>query len=359
VGGSRETASSDAERDAEWPEYPVCPECEESTFNDGAVSHELVCDGCGLVVDTNYIDHGPEWRAYSHEEYESKARTGGPRTNLRHDRGLTTTIGWRNEDHAGNGLSERARRRAGRLRKWQKRVRTQESGERTLRQILGEVTRMGSALDVPDSTREVAAAICQRATSENAVRGWSVEGVATGALYAACRQSGTPRSLDEVTAVSRVERREVGRTYKHLARELGIDLEPPHPQQYVARICSALDLPESVLRQARVVIDRTADAGLLAGKSPTGYAGAAVYAAALLADREFEVDHRAVADAADVTPVTVRTRARDQIEAMGTATIAAGLVDGDAELAPNWRADLDVDPTAVADSPGDPPKQCH
>jgi transcription initiation factor TFIIB len=324
---------------------PICPECDEPTFDDGAAHHELVCGSCGLVLDTNYVDHGPEWRAYSYDEYESKSRTGAPMTNLRHDRGLTTTIDWRDEDAAGNALSERGRRRAGRLRQWQRRLRTQGSGERILRQILGEVTRMASALGVPESTRQIAAAICGRAVDESVVRGWSVEGIATSALYAACRRNGAPRSLDEMTAVSRIDRRTIGRTYKHLTRELGIDLEPPHPRQYVSRICSDLGLPESVLRRARDIIDRTADAGLLSGKSPTGYAGGAVFAAALLAG--YDCTKGAAAEAADVTVTTIRTHARDQLETVGTPTIATALLDDDVDLPPNWRQDVDGDSSVV------------
>jgi transcription initiation factor TFIIB len=325
-------------------ERPVCPECDEPAFDDGAVHHELVCDGCGLVVDTHYIDHGPEWRAYSYDEYESKARTGGPTTHTRHDRGLTTAIDWRDEDAAGNALSPEGRRKAGRLRRWQGRVRAQGSGERTLRRILGEVGRMAGALGVPEPTREIAATICHRAVEAGAVRGRSVEGVATGALYAACRRSGAPRSLDELTGVSRVARREVGRTYKHLSRELGLDLEPPHPRQYVARICSDLDLPESVHRRARTLVERAADAGLIAGKSPTGYAGAAVFAAALVAGRDPE--RKRVAEAAGVTPVTIRTHAEEQLETVGSAAVAAGLVAVDESPPAGWREriDLDLDP---------------
>jgi transcription initiation factor TFIIB len=205
---------------------------------------------------------------------------------------------------------------------------------------------MGSALGLPDPPRQVAATICRRAVDENLLVGWSIEAIATAALYAACRESGTPRSLDELTAVSRVDRRDVGRTYKHLVRELGLALEPPHPRQYLARICSTLGLPESTLQRAREIVDVTAENGLAAGKSPTGYAGAAVFVAALLAGRDCARDR--VADAADVTPTTVRTHARTQLEAVGTAAVASGLLDDDAELAAGWRQEVAVAPSAAA-----------
>jgi transcription initiation factor TFIIB len=198
---------------------------------------------------------------------------------------------------------------------------------------------MASALGVPESIREIAGSICQRAQHEGVVRGWSVEGVASGALYVACRRCGSPRSLDEVTAVSRVDRREIGRTFKRLGRELGIDLEPPHPQTYVARFCSDLDLPERLLREARIIIDRAADAGLLSGKSPTGYAGAAVFAAGLVDGRDLA--RQEVAAVAGVTPTTIETRAREQLVVVGDDAVADGLV-GDGDLPADWASRIDT-----------------
>jgi transcription initiation factor TFIIB len=322
-------------------DYPVCPECGGSAFDDGAVHHELVCGGCGLVVDTHYLDHGPEWRAYSRAEYDSLARTGGT-TNTRHDGGMGSTIDWRDRDGRDNALSADERRRAGRLRQWHRRVRSGDASDRTLRWTLGEVGRMASALGVPESIHEVAAAVCQRAESEGLFRGRSVEGVATAALYAACRRGGTPRSLDEVTGVSRVGRREVGRTFKHLTRELGIDLPPTRPREYLARFCSDLGLPESVRRDARAILEAAAGAGRVSGKSPTGYAAGAVFAAALAAGHD--PTDRAVADVAEVTPVTVRSHAHEQLAVVGTEAVAEGLVD-DGDPPPDWEGRLDVGPT--------------
>jgi len=58
--------------------------------------------------------------------------------------------------------------------------------------------------------------------------------------------------------------------------------------------------------------------GLLSGKSPTGYAAAAIYAASLLCNEK--KTQREVADVAQVTEVTIRNRYQEQIEAMGIHT---------------------------------------
>jgi transcription initiation factor TFIIB len=325
---------------------PICPECDAPTFDVGAAHRELVCRGCGLVVDANYLDRGLEWRAGSGAAPESAVRTGGTTTALRHDRGLSTTVDWRDRDAGGNPLSAAGRRRAESLRRWHRRIQTDRPGEETLRQMFGEVARMGSALGVPDPIREVAGVICRRVRAEGAVRGWSVEGLASGALYAAARRSGAPRSLDEVAGVSRVDRREVGRTYKHLTRELDLDLAPPHPRAYVDRFRSDLGLAATVGDTARSILAHATRAGLVSGKSPTGYAGAAVLAAALLVGRDRKP--LVVAEVVGVSAVTIRTRTRELLVAVGSEAIAAGLLDDD-PLPADWRSRLAVTPVQAPD----------
>src|SRR6056297_1231916 len=276
---------------------------------------ELIHEETGLIIDERQIDRGPEWRAFNHSERQSKSRVGAPTTKTMHDRGLTTTIDWKNKDAYGRSLSSEKRSQMHRLRKWQERIRTKDAGERNLQFALSEIDRMASALGVPQSVREVASVTYRRALGEDLIRGRSIEGVATACLYAACRQEGIPRSLEEVSDVSRVEQKEIGRTYRYVAQELELKMEPVDPKQYVPRFASELDLSEEVQSKANEIIDTTAEQGLLSGKSPTGYAAAAIYAASLLCNEK--KTQREVADVAQVTEVTIRNRYQEQIEAMG------------------------------------------
>jgi len=126
---------------------------------------------------------------------------------------------------------------------------------------------------------------------------------------------GIPRSLDEVAAVSRVERMEIGRTYRYFSKELSLEMEPVDPRKYVPRFCSELDLSEEVQAKANEIIDTTAEKGMLSGKSPTGYAAAAIYASALLCNEK--KTQREVSNVVQVTEVTLRNRYQEQIGAMG------------------------------------------
>ncbi len=292
-----------------------CPECESDTLVTSADGSELTCEDCGLIVEERLIDRGPEWRAFNHQDRQSKSRVGAPTTQTMHDKGMTTSIDWKNADAYGRSLSPEKRGQMRRLRKWQERIRTKDAGERNLQFALSETDRMASALAIPRSVREVACVTYRRALAEDLIRGRSIEGVATSTLYIACRMEGIPRSLEEVSAVSRVDRKEIGRTYRYIAQELTLEMHPVDPKKYVPRFCSELDLTEEVQAKANEIIDVTTEQGLLSGKSPTGYAAAAIYAASLLCNEK--KTQREVADVAQVTEVTIRNRYQEQIKAMG------------------------------------------
>ena len=113
---------------------------------------------------------------------------------MMHDKGLSTNIGWQDKDAYGKSLSPRQREKMQRLRRWNERFRTRNSKERNLKQALGEIDRMASALGLPENVREMASVIYRRALNDDLLPGRSIEGVATAALYASARQTGTPRS---------------------------------------------------------------------------------------------------------------------------------------------------------------------
>ncbi|WP_254830775.1 transcription initiation factor IIB [Haloglomus salinum] len=301
-----------AEREDEAADELTCPECGGDVATD--TEHgEVVCQDCGLVVDEDNIDRGPEWRAFDASERDEKSRVGAPTTNMMHDKGLSTNIGWQDKDAYGNSLSSKQRQKMQRLRTWNERFRTRDSKERNLKQALGEIDRMASALGLPDNVRETASVIYRRALDENLLPGRSIEGVATSALYAAARQAGTPRSLDEITQVSRVEKDEIARTYRYVVRELKLEIQPADPESYVPRFASDLGLSDEAERRARELLQSAKEAGIHSGKSPVGLAAAAVYAASLLCNEK--VTQSEVSEVANISEVTIRNRYHELLEA--------------------------------------------
>jgi transcription initiation factor TFIIB len=311
---------NEAERATDATEREVCPECDGRLETDHEHG-ETVCTTCGLVVEEDEIDRGPEWRAFDPGEKDQKSRVGAPTTNMMHDKGLSTTIGWQNKDAYGRSLSNRQRQKMQRLRTWDERFRTRDHKERNLKQALGEIDRMASALGLPEDVRETASVIYRRALEEDLLPGRSIEGVATSALYAAARQTGYPRSIDEVAHVSRVDDMEFKRTYRYVVRELNLEVRPADPEDYVARFAGELDLSEDAKRRARELLRTAKSRGLHSGKSPVGLAAGAIYAGALLSNEK--VTQSAVSEAANVSEVTIRNRYQELLEEVGRTEATA------------------------------------
>jgi transcription initiation factor TFIIB len=286
-----------------------CPECGSTHISRDYTRAELVCKDCGLVIDEDIIDHGPEWRAFDSEQREKRARTGAPMTYTIHDKGLSTRISWQNKDAYGKSIPTKNRAQLYRLRKWQARTRISNGTERNLAFALSNLVRLSSSLGLPRTVRETAAMIYRKAASKNLIRGRSVEGVSAAALYAACRQCHVPRTLGEISSIARMSRKDVGRNYRYVARKLGLKLMPTSPEDYISRFCSELKLGGSVKAKTIEILKEAADKELTSGRGPTGMAAAALYIATVLCGERRT--QREIADKAGVTEVTIRNRYKE------------------------------------------------
>ena len=313
------TKQKELERKAENATETACPEYGSRQLVHDHEQAELVCQSCGLVIDNDFIDRGPEWRAFNADQRTNRARTGAPMTLTIHDKGLSTMIDWRNRDFYGRAISSKNRAQFYRLRKWQRRIRVSNAIERNLAFALSEMDRMASALGLPRNIRETAAVVYRDAADKNLIRGRSIEGVVAAGLYAACRQCSVPRTLDEIAEVSRVSRKEIGRTYRFVSRELGLKLLPTSPIDYLPRFCSGLKLKGEVQSRAVEILRQADERELTNGKAPTGVAAAAIYISTILCgDRRTQ---REVAEVAGVTEVTIRNRYKELAEKLGIELI--------------------------------------
>tara|TARA_R110000751_G_scaffold93154_1_gene181958 strand:+ start:3034 stop:3972 length:939 start_codon:yes stop_codon:yes gene_type:complete len=296
-------------------EIKKCSECSGKSFETIDKTGEEVCVACGLVYSNVSIDEGPDWNNYEgNSAAENGDRAGMPSTNLLHDKGLTTDMGWKNSDYAGAGLGANNSKLFRRLRRQHQRTRVSSSTERNLAVALGELQRLAAQMSLPKDVREESAFIYRKAVEKKLVRGRSIEGVVAASLYAACRMRKIPRTLDEVGKFSRTGRKEIGRTFRAIAKELKISVQPSSPADYIPRFCSILDLPQEVQSKALYLLDEAEKADLTAGRGPTGIAAAAVYLASKM--KGYEKTQREISDAAGVTEVTIRNRYKEMVSAL-------------------------------------------
>ncbi|KXB07908.1 transcription initiation factor IIB [candidate division MSBL1 archaeon SCGC-AAA382M17] len=301
----------DDKEDSDGKEHK-CPSCGSTTVVRDYQKGSAVCGNCGRIIKDSIKDLGPEWRAFSQEQRENRSRGGAPMTYTIHDKGLSTKIDWRNRDGRGKSLSPERRSQMYRLRKWQRRARVSNADERNLAYALSELDRMSSQLGLPKNVRETAAVIYRSAVSESLIRGRSIEGVASAALYAGCRKCQVPRTLEEVAEASRVDKKEISRSYRFISRELNIHLDPTNPVYYVSRFGSELGISGEARTKAIELIKKAKEKKLTSGRGPTGIAAAAIYVASVMAgERRTQRD---TASVANVTEVTVRNRYKELVE---------------------------------------------
>ena len=79
----------------EAEEVTRCPECNSGHLTFDYERGELICEECGLVLNDQMIDQGPEWRAFDVEQGEKVGDMGrhGPGALLLCGRGLGRKLG--------------------------------------------------------------------------------------------------------------------------------------------------------------------------------------------------------------------------------------------------------------------------
>ncbi|NQE04331.1 Transcription initiation factor IIB [ANME-1 cluster archaeon GoMg1] len=283
-------------------ELNECPECGSKCLICDYGKAEIFCQDCGLIITENIVDLGPEWRAFDSEQKSKRARTGAPMTYRIHDKGLSTVVS------SGSGLSPGEYK----LKKWQQRTHVANTTERSFIFALSEIDRMASALRLPVNIREAASMLYRKAMKKRLIRGRSIEGITSALLYIGCRQYGVPRTLEELSDVSRVGQKEISRAYRFLLRELDLKVSPASPVDFVPRFCSLLNLGGDIRSKAVEIIKKATEAELTNGRGPIGIAAAAIYIAAILSG-----EHRTqkeVSNVTGVTEVTIRNRYKELSE---------------------------------------------
>jgi len=282
-----------------------CPECKSINLTIDEKRGEVVCKNCGLVVEENAVDLGQEWRDF--DDRKNERRTGAPSSYSKHDLGTGTDIGSTAEILQ---LSGSQRRKFIRIKKWHDRSAT--SLERNLKYALVELRRVSSLLNIPAAVEEEAARIYRMAVTKGLVRGRSMECVVVGAIYIASRIFHLPRSLNEVTQLTNTNKRDVGKTYRFIARELSIRLLPSGPADYIPKFANKLNFSAETQTKAIEILKTAQTSELTSGRGPTGLAAAALYVASLILGEKRT--QREIADVVGVTEVTIRNRYKEMIE---------------------------------------------
>jgi len=284
---------------------PKCPSCGNMKLVTDQATGELCCSRCGLVVTDKIADTGAEWRSFANDE-SNRTRVGAGTSLTMHDMGLSTVIGAVNKDATGKPLSASMKSSIERLRTWDSRSQAHSSADRNLRQALNEMDKLKDKLALTNAVIEKAAYIYRKAMERKLVRGRSIHGLVAACLYASCRNTGTPRTLDDVAKGINIRRKDVARCYRLIYRELELKMPVVDPVKGVSRIASIAELGEKSKRKAISILNQAKKEGIVAGKDPMGIAAAALYLACISTGEA--KSQKDISNASGITEVTIRNR---------------------------------------------------
>ena len=139
--------------------------------------------------------------------------------------------------------------------------------------------------------------------------GRTISSLLSAVIYAACREMGIPRTLEDIAEISNINRKEIARMYRILVFELDLKIPLVDLMKCIIRIANKANLSEKAKYQAISLMHTIINKEISAGKDPMGLAATVLYISCL--DIGEDITQTNIAIAAGVTEVTIRSRFRD------------------------------------------------
>ncbi len=290
-------------------------ECQEHVLVNDEEHGEIICTRCGHVIQDKIEEIGAEWRSF--ENQPDRGRTGDGTYLSKHDMGLATIISRSNKDVTGKPLSSGMKNTIERLRMWDNRSQAYTAGDRNLRQAFSQLLSLKEKLVLTDAVIEKTAYIYRKAHERRLTRGRQISAFLCATLYAACRETETPRTLKEISKSSTVKVKQINKCYRILVEQFELRMPLIDPIVCVSRIANKAGVSERTKRDAVNILKEYETKETTSGKSPMVIAATAVYIAGIKNNEGFS--QRDIARAANVTEVAIRNRITAIREAIGLA----------------------------------------
>ena len=289
----------------------ICSICKRSDrIVTDSESGEVICSNCGMVISDKIQNiYQPERRVFTLEETNNRIRTGSPASLARYDMGLATIIGKSDRDASGRPLDAAMCARMQSLRIWDSRTRFHTSASRNLIKAFNELDILKDKLILSDAIVEKVAYIYRKALERRLTRGRTTSGLMAAAIYAGCREMGTPWTLKDIAAASNLKRKDVARNYRTLLSILDLKIPNADPMKCIVKVANKANLTENTKREAISIMNEVAKKEISAGKDPMSLAASVLYVSCLKTGEDRTQTQ--IAHASGVTEVTVRNRYKD------------------------------------------------
>ncbi|KAI9050851.1 hypothetical protein LZ554_004970 [Drepanopeziza brunnea f. sp. 'monogermtubi'] len=306
---------------ADWSENlnltMICKDCKEVPPNlvEEFSSGDMVCGSCGLVLGDRIVDTRSEWRTFANDDQgnDDPSRVGDGANPLLNGSQLTTSISFQDGNSRSRDLM---------------RTQNKSSNDKSTKSLLAAYKEIGAhcdAVNLSKSVSDCAKLLFKKVEDAKAFKGKSQEAIIAGCIFIACRQCAVPRTFREIYALTKVSKKDIGRTFKALEKffaqnnggaqkvAAGVSAEDPYQattstnaQDLCVRYCSQLGLPGmKFVRVSQGLAEKMSTVGDLAGRSPLSIAAACIFmASALLGNPKTAKE---ISQIAGVSDGTIRT----------------------------------------------------
>ncbi len=293
-----------------WMSVDVCQTCKDSkAIIFDAETNETVCSSCGIVLRDN-VRASPELRARKYsQDIESRSRTGMPTSLAFHDMGLSTFISNSNIDANGVPISSDQISKVKRMRHLNRISSSNRSHDRNLKNAFAILNSIKDKLSINDTLIEKSAYIYRKALDKRIIKGRSICALMVASIYAACRETNVPRTLDEIAQTANTDAIFAAKCYRLLVRNLKLRLPVVDSNVYLTKIANRANVSQRSYRRAIEMLSTIKDNPVSYGKDPNALAVATLYAACLKEGEK--VSQAQIAIAGNTTVVTLRKRFQD------------------------------------------------
>ena len=268
---------------------------------------EIMCANCGHVLTERLEDSGAEYSLHSSEDYLGRSRVGRKSTLAFNDMGLSTVIQQADKDSTGKGLSGEMKRTFYRLRMWDRNSKARP-GQRNMQKAFTVLEGLKSKLSLTEASVEKSAYIYRKALGKKIGRGRSIPVIMSASVYAACRFTNTPRTIQDVANATNIKRTTIHRMYRLLVRQLDLKVETYNPIEFISRISSTLNVNEKTKRDAIKILIKAESLMVTSGKNPMAIAATVIYLSAISNNQK--ITQTQVANASEISSVTIRNLCR-------------------------------------------------
>jgi len=278
--------------------------CSKNNLITDSFSGEIFCGDCGTVIEEK-LDNNNETNIHSLEDFMTKSHVGSKQSLSMYDKGMNSVIG-NDRDATGKPLNSASKSQFNRLRQLDNRSKLRKSSQRTLVKSLTFLNGLKEKLGISENTVEVTCSLFRRAQKNRLTKGRTSNSLMAAALYVSCRQTMTPRSLDDISEMGDIHKKPLQKAVRLLIDEFSLNVPQYNTASFLSKLSSDMGISEKTKRYALKILADVEKLGGTAGKNPIGQAAASLYLASMLMGDS--VNQRKFSEVSGVSTVTLRNR---------------------------------------------------